>query len=164
MKYDEISDFTKGIFANDKYVKNSSIGKRLVADLHEKKDVLMHYMYVAELLKLGVKIHITQVLVLDDQMPFMKSFVEDRKQRREEATDDFTRLQQKFLVNSIYGKSKSVFFLFFLQHNLDNIFFDLVKKFSLFFHIRHSKQSKFSNGRYHSKRTSFPKNYLIAVI
>ena len=123
VKYDEISDFTKGIFANDKYVKNSSIGKRLVADLHEKKDVLMHYMYVAELLKLGVKIRITQVLVLDDQMPFMKSFVEDRKQRREEATDDFTRLQQKFLVNSIYGKSKSVFFLFFLQHNLDNIFF-----------------------------------------
>ena len=144
-----MSDFTRGIFANDNYVKNSSIGKHLVADLHEKKDVLMHYMYVAELLKLGVKIRITQVLVLDDQMPFMKSFVEDRKQRREEATDDFTRLQQKFLVNSIYGKSKSVFFLFFfmkqsyLQHNLDNIFFFwLCKKNFLFFSYQAFKTIK----------------------
>ena len=101
--FKDLSAYTQKVFGDQEFVKGFVKGKRLIADLADKNDVCLHYMYLKELVKLGVQVKIKNVIV-SEQAPFMRAFVDDRKKRRDEARDDFTSLLQKFVVNSIYGK------------------------------------------------------------
>ena len=101
--YEEMSSYTQEIFAGNDVAKRNNIGKRLVADLKEKKDVLLHYIYLKNLVRLGAQVEIVKVLTIT-QEPFMKQFVLDRKIRRDQALDEFTKQMLKFIINSQFGK------------------------------------------------------------
>ena len=98
-----MSSYTQEIFAGNDVAKRNNIGKRLVSDLKEKKDVLLHYIYLKNLVRLGAQVEIVKVLTIT-QEPFMKQFVLDRKIRRDQALDEFTKQMLKFIINSQFGK------------------------------------------------------------
>ena len=100
---EDMSDYSRQTQVENDTTQTFAGGKRLVADLSDKQGVLIHYMYLKELLKVGAQVEVKKVLVVD-QSPFMKPFVDVRKRRRDVAKDEFTSMLQKFLLNSIYGK------------------------------------------------------------
>ena len=114
--FEELSAYTRLIFGQDgrkataaaaSSQTSAMIGKRLVSDLDKKTDVLLHYVFLKDLLRLGVRAKVSQVLVVD-QKPFMRPFVSFHKTKRDQASDDFTKLMHKFILNAIYGKVENV--------------------------------------------------------
>ena len=77
--------------------------KSLISDVKDKDNVVMHYMLLVELLKLGIEIKTIREVAICDQSPWMKQFVTTRKAKRDGSTDQVYKMMMKLMINSIYG-------------------------------------------------------------
>lgn len=83
---------------NSKYCK-------LVPNLNNKVNYVIHYIYLQQCLKHGLKITKIHRVVKFTQSPWLKKYIDTNTQIRNAATSKFMKNQVKLLTNSIYGKT-----------------------------------------------------------
>ena len=101
MDWEELSPHTQNIFKSTglKFHKM----RRLIADLKDKKNIVIHYLLVCQLLRIGIEITEIHEVAIFKQSAWMKDFVMTRKTRRDQSQDQVMKLMNKLIVNSIYG-------------------------------------------------------------
>ena len=84
--------------------KESNITK-LCTTFYDKKNYVIHYRYLKEVLKLGVKLLNVNRVLKYNQKPFLKTYIDKNTKLRALATSDFEKDFFKLMNNSVYGKT-----------------------------------------------------------
>lgn len=92
-------------FAPEKYIPPNGKCEKLIANLHNKCQYVIHYTHLKECLKHGLKLlKIHRVLVFD-QKEFLKPYIELNTALRQNSSSDFERDFFKKQNNCIFGKT-----------------------------------------------------------
>ncbi|CAG8855538.1 38288_t:CDS:1, partial [Gigaspora margarita] len=78
---------------------------KLVPNLNNKKNYIVHYRALQCYIKLGMKLTKIHRVIESDQSPWMKPFMEELARSRALATNDFEKNMYKLLGNANYGKT-----------------------------------------------------------
>ena len=103
VKEDMLSTYSKNLLKmSNKKLPNVP---KLVPNLFNKKNYVIHYIHLQLVLKLGVKLTKIHKGVIFFQSKFLSSYISKNLQERKEAKDAFTSLLAKQKSNSIYGRT-----------------------------------------------------------
>ena len=80
-------------------------GEKLIADLHPRKNYVVHYVALQKYIEIGVKVTNVHRAVKFEQYECFKSYVEFTTQKRREATSAAEKEFWKLANNSIFGKT-----------------------------------------------------------
>lgn len=101
---EEYSDYQNGILQHNG---TKADGKKLIAHLHNRKDYIMHYRNLQQIVNLGAKVTIKRVLQFD-QSPWMKPYIDFCTEKRTECSksnDTFGVELYKMMMNSVFGRT-----------------------------------------------------------
>ena len=96
----ELSEFQKKLIE-----KKFSPCNKLVLDLKDKKNYVIHYRMLQFAIKAGLKLRNVHRIITFNQKPFMKSYIDGNSLSRAKAKSDFEKDYYKLLNNSVYGKT-----------------------------------------------------------
>ena len=85
-------------------IKLDLVGKKLIADLRDKKEYKIHYMLLKLVIKLGYVLTKIHVIVQFEQEAYLKNYVLENTEMRNKSTSDFEKQDYKSKNNAIFGK------------------------------------------------------------
>ena len=103
IKENELSDYSKNILKEN----NLKLGKekKLILDLNDKKEYIVHYEILKYYIHLGIKVTKIHSIISFNHKAWLKSYIDFNTEKRKEATSDFEKDFFKLLNNSFYGKT-----------------------------------------------------------
>ena len=104
--------------------------EKLVTDVTDKKNYVLHYRNLKTYLKAGVKLKKINRAIKFTQKKFLKSYIEKCTAKRANAKTEFEKMLFKLFMNSVYGK--------FLQNNRKHSEVCICRKYSHFAKQCHS--------------------------
>jgi len=103
VSFDELSDHSKEIL-NILKSKHVPIEK-LIPNLHDKTNYVVHYRNLKLYLELGLKIKKIHQVISFTQSPWLKKYIDFNTRKRKEATEDFEKDLFKMMNNAVFGKT-----------------------------------------------------------
>ena len=101
--YDMLSDYFKNV--PDEYGKKVGDVMKLISNLGNKTNYVLHYKNIQLYLSLGMKLtKIPQVLKFK-QSDWMKKYINFNTEKRADAANSFEKDFLKLMINSVYGKT-----------------------------------------------------------
>ena len=82
--------------------------KKLVANLMNKNNYVIHYWNLQQCLELGMKLKKIHRILKFKQKDWMKLYIDFNTQKRKEATNDADKNHFKLLNNAIYRKTMKI--------------------------------------------------------
>ena len=79
--------------------------KKLIPNLMDKKNYIIHYRNLKLYLKLGMRVTKVHRVVCFDQKPWLKSYIDFNTEKRAQAKSDFEKAFFKLLNVSVFGKT-----------------------------------------------------------
>ena len=106
IKQDELSEYQLHL-VEDLKRKNLIYrpAKKLILDLYDKKNYVLHYLNLKLYLELGLKLKKVHKILKFSQSKWLASYINFNTQLREKATDKFEQNQLKLQNNSVFGKT-----------------------------------------------------------
>ena len=106
IKYSELSEYQLHL-VEDLKRKNLIYRptKKLILDLYDKKNYVLHYLNLKLYLELGMKLKKVNKVLRFSQSKWLASYINFNTRLREKATDKFTQDQLKLQNNSVFGKT-----------------------------------------------------------
>ena len=103
ISYDMLSDYFKKV--PDEYGKKVGDVMKLISNLGNKTNYVLHYKNIQLYLSLGMKLtKIPQVLKFK-QSDWMKKYINFNTEKRADAANSFEKDFLKLMINSVYGKT-----------------------------------------------------------
>ena len=87
----------------DKYEIKVSDVKKLIPNLSNKTNYVLHYRNLQMYLSLGMKLRKIHRILKFKQSNWMKTYVDFNIEKRKNATNDFEKGSFKQMINSVYG-------------------------------------------------------------
>ena len=100
---DLLSSYSKRL--KDKFDMGSSKVPKLIPNLHDKTNYVLHYRNLQLYLKLGMKLKKIHRVIEFNQAPWMKEYIDFNTSRRMEAKNGFEKDFFKLMNNSVFGKT-----------------------------------------------------------
>ena len=85
-------------------LKNATVEK-LVPNLHNKTNYVVHYRNLKEYLALGMRLTKIHRVLVFDQSPWLKTYIDFNTEKRKNARNDFEKDFFKLMNNSVFGKT-----------------------------------------------------------
>lgn len=92
------------LYTKLKYREKISVVKKLMPNLYENSDYVIHYRNIKQCLNLGVNFENIHKDKNFNQSTWLKSYIEYNTTQRKNATNAFDKDFYKLLNNSVYGK------------------------------------------------------------
>ena len=105
--YDMLSDYCKKIA--DKYGIKVGDVKKLIPNLGDKTNYVLHYRNLQLYLSLGIKLTKIHKVLKFKQSKWMKKYIDFNTEKRTNAANSFEKDFFKLMVNSVYGKTVKKF-------------------------------------------------------
>ena len=103
---EEIHDVHKDLpFCPEHSTPPRSKQKKLMTTLFDKKNYVIHYMYLKQALENGLILKKIHAILEFDQEPWLKKYVDLNSQLRQRATNEFEKNFYKLMNNAVYGKT-----------------------------------------------------------
>ena len=99
---DMLSNFTNNL-KTEKNITSDSVEK-LICDLSDKKNYIMHYRNLQQAIKLGLKLENVNKVLQFRQEAWMKNYIDENTKRRAKSKNDFEKEFYKLMNNAVYGK------------------------------------------------------------
>ena len=103
ISYDMLSDYRKKIA--DKYEIKVGDVKKLIPNLGNKTNYVLHYRNLQLYLSLGMKLTKIHRMLKFKQSDWMKKYINFNTDKRKNAANDFEKYFFKLMINSVYGKT-----------------------------------------------------------
>ena len=100
---DLLSDYSKQLKA--KFNMGNAKVPKLIPNLHDKTNYVLHFRNLKQYLKLGMKLLKVHRAIKFKQQPWMKSYIDFNTSRRQEAQNAFDQDFFKLMNNSVFGKT-----------------------------------------------------------
>ena len=101
---DMLSEYQK--YLNDKLnIKYNEKDKKLILDLLSKKNYKVYYKNLEYYLKLGLKVTKVHRILIFDEKPFLKEYIDLNTELRKQSKNDLEKDLFKLMNNAIFGKS-----------------------------------------------------------
>ena len=100
---EELSDYSKD-FLNKNNDKLGNVNK-LILDLHDKKEYIVHYDILKYYISLGIKVSKIHSIISFNHKAWLKDYIDFNTNMRAKATNDFEKDFWKLMNNSFYGKT-----------------------------------------------------------
>ena len=101
--YDMLSDYCKEIA--DKYQINVGAVKKLIPNLGDKTNYVLHYRNLQLYLSLVMKLTKIYRVLKFKQSDWLKNYISFNTEERTKATNKFQKYFFKLMINSVYGKT-----------------------------------------------------------
>ena len=101
--YDMLSDYCKKI-ADEYEIKVGDV-KKLIPNLGNKTNYVVHYRNLQLYLSLGMKLTKIHRVLKFKQSDWMKKYINFNTDKRKNAANDFEKYFFKLMINSVYGKT-----------------------------------------------------------
>ena len=101
--YDMLSDYCKKI-ADEYEIKVGDV-KKLIPNLGNKTNYVVHYRNLQLYLSLGMKLTKIHRVLKFKQSDWMKKYIDFNTEKRKNAANDFEKDFFKLMINSVYGKT-----------------------------------------------------------
>lgn len=100
---EEISDYSRDFLKQN----NNQIGnvEKLILDLHDKKEYIVHYDILKYYISLGIKVTKIHSIISFNHKAWLKPYIDFNTSMRAKATHDFEKDFWKLMNNSFYGKT-----------------------------------------------------------
>lgn len=100
---EEISDYSRDFLKQH----NNKLGKvkKLILDLHDKKEYIVHYDILQYYISLGIKVTKIHSIISFNHKAWLKDYIDFNTSMRAKATNDFEKDFWKLMNNSFYGKT-----------------------------------------------------------
>ena len=98
-----LSDYCKTI--SDKYGIKVGDVKKLIPNLGDKTNYVLHYRNLQTYLSLGMKLTKTRKVLKFKQSDWMKKYIDFNTEKRTNAANSFEKDFFKLMINSVYGKT-----------------------------------------------------------
>ena len=100
---EEISDYSRDFLKQH----NNKLGKvkKLILDLHDKKEYIVHYDILKYYISLGIKVTKIHSIISFNHKAWLKDYIDFNTSMRAKATNDFEKDFWKLMNNSFYGKT-----------------------------------------------------------
>ena len=105
--YDMLSDYCKNIA--DRYEIKVGNVKKLIPNLDDKTNYVLHYRNLQLYLSLGIKLTKIHKVLKFKQSKWMKKYIDFNTEKRTNAANSFEKDFFKSMVNSVYGKTVKKF-------------------------------------------------------
>lgn len=92
-------------FCPENFIPPNSKWSKLIPNLNNKSKYIIHYLYLKQCLKHGLKLTKIHRAVKFTQSPWLRKYVDFNTNIRNAATSKFLKNQVKLLTNSVYGKT-----------------------------------------------------------
>ena len=103
IKYEMLSDYSKKLC--DKFnLKHTLPSRKLTPNFYPKKNYVVHYRNLQCYLNLGMELQKIHRILAFKQSPWLKSYIEFLHDKRKNATDEFTKIFYKKMINSFFGR------------------------------------------------------------
>ena len=100
---DMLSSYSKRL--KDKFDMGSSKVPKLIPNLHDKTNYVLHYRNLKQCLKLGMKLKKIHRVIEFNQDPWMKEYIDFNTLHRQNASNPFEKDFFKLMNNSVFGKT-----------------------------------------------------------
>ena len=99
----EISDYSRDFLKQH----NNKLGdvEKLILDLHDKKEYIVHYDILKYYISLGIKVSKIHSIISFNHEAWLKPYIDFNTEMRKEADNDFEKDFWKLMNNSFYGKT-----------------------------------------------------------
>ena len=84
-------------------MKHNDKSKKLILDLHDKKDYVAHYVYIKKIVELGYKVEVKQVIPFKQSI-WLADYINKNTELRKDGKNEFEKDVFKLMSNAIYGK------------------------------------------------------------
>ena len=101
--YDMLSDYCKNIA--DRYEIKVGNVKKLIPNLDDKTNYVLHYRNLQLYLSLGMKLTKIHRVLKFKQSDWMKKYIDFNTEKRTNAANSFEKDFFKLMINSVYGKT-----------------------------------------------------------
>ena len=99
---DMLSNFTTNL-KTEKNITSDNVEK-LICDLSDKKNYIMHYRNLQQAIKLGLKLENVNKVLQFRQEAWMKNYIDENTKRRAKSKNDFEKEFYKLMNNAVYGR------------------------------------------------------------
>ena len=103
ISYDMLSDYCKNIA--DEYEIKVGDEKKLIPDLGNKTNYVVHYKNLQLYLSLGMKLTKIHRVLKSKQSDWMNKYIDFNTEKRTNAANSFEKDFLKLMINSVYGKT-----------------------------------------------------------
>ena len=103
VQYDQLSDHSKKVLEILKSKHNPT--EKLVPNLMDKKNYVIHYRNLKLYLQLGMKLKKINRVISFSQSPWLKKYINFNTDKRKEAKSDFEKDMFKLMNNAVFGKT-----------------------------------------------------------
>jgi len=100
---DKVSPYCENLM-NNLSLKPAKV-KKLVPNLNDKKEYIIHYVALKQALRNGLKLEKVNKVISFNQEPWMKPYIEFNTEKRKQAKDKFEKDFFKLMNNSVFGKT-----------------------------------------------------------
>ena len=99
----EISNYSKDFLKQH----NNNLGdvEKLILDLHDKKEYIVHYDILKYYISLGIKVSKIHSIISFNHKAWLKPYIDFNTEMRKNCTNDFEKEFWKLMNNSFYGKT-----------------------------------------------------------
>ena len=98
-----LSSYCKKI--SDEYEIKVGDVKKLIPNLGNKTNYVVHYRNLQLYLPLKMKLTKIHKMLIFKQSDWMKNYIDFNTEKRKNATNDFEKHSFKLMINSVYGKT-----------------------------------------------------------